>query len=306
MEQIIHLPLSNMFKNISNDDSYNYINLNKNSIQIKINLANEVLICDKLFYRNYNFSDKIVYETDDKQSQIEVQQPKLYYKIFNVNSKYRRNCIKRYKKKKILNKRIFKINNEILRINDIEEKIKNEIIFNLNLNKSRNESHYRNSKNKILGFNKYKKSLFLYDLHILDDKIKNKILFYINSLLNIKLTIHCNVEELYIYFSICKILKNIKLYKNYLNSSILNIQGDLFSLNKKYFIFNDILKNRIISKNDKLEQKYSEFYIFNDTNIYALDNVTKNMSTGYVLAFDKKWNVFPKHNDNITNCLKLS
>ena len=90
MEQIIHLPLSNMFKNISNDDSYNYINLNKNSIQIKINLANEVLICDKLFYRNYNFSDKQIIEYPSylitkKQNKYEAKNIKINKKTFNTN-----------------------------------------------------------------------------------------------------------------------------------------------------------------------------------------------------------------------------
>lgn len=157
-----------------------------------------------------------------------------------------------------------------------------------------------------MGLNSCKKSLFLYELHELDDNLKNKIILNINNTLNINLTINCTIEEFYIYFSICKILKNIELYNNYLVSCISNIRNDLFSLNKKYFMNNDILNNKITSNNDKLNETYSEFYIFNDRNIYALDNVTKNISSGYVLAFNMKWNVFPKHNDNPTNNQKIS
>lgn len=128
MQLTVYQSLSNLFKDSLNENSYNLLNTSKNKYNIKLNLANEFLMYDKVFYRNYDISDKIVYETSDKLLRIEIGNPSLCYKTYTINTKYRRNCIKRYKKRNLLNKRIYKINCEILRINAIKNKIKNDVI----------------------------------------------------------------------------------------------------------------------------------------------------------------------------------
>jgi hypothetical protein len=149
----------------------------------------------------------------------------------------------------------------------------------------------------MLGKNNYSKSLFLYDLHDISIYTKTKIINYINNKLNVSISVDISLEELFIYFTICKILKNIKLYKNYLSCCIDNINKNLFNLNKKYCMFNDVLEDRICEKDNELDSKFSEYYIFKDYDTYAIDNKNKCMCLGYVLALskkDNKWNVFPK------------
>ena len=73
----------------------------------------------------------------------------------------------------------------MIRIKNIETKIKKEIINNLNFKKSQGDSHYRNCENKILGKNVYKKSLFLYQLHDINNNTKTKLIDYIKLKLNI-------------------------------------------------------------------------------------------------------------------------
>jgi hypothetical protein len=66
-------------------------------------------------------------------------------------------------------------------------------------------------------------------------------------------------------------------------------------------MFNDVLEDRICEKDNELDSKFSEYYIFKDFNTYAIDNKNKCKCLGYVLALskeDNKWNVFPKNNDN--------
>jgi hypothetical protein len=157
-------------------------------------------------------------------------------------------------------------------------------------------------KNKILGKNVYKKSLFLYDLHDISIDTKTKLIDYINLKLNINISVDICLEKLFIYFTICKILKNIELYKNYLSCCIDTINKNTFNLNKKYCMFNDVLEDRICEKDNELDSKFSKYYIFKDYDTYAIDNKNKCMCLGYVLAFSNqgnKWNVFPKNNDNI-------
>ena len=189
----------------------------------------------------------------------------------------------------------------MIRIKNIETKIKTEIINNLNFSKKTKESHYMNCKNKMLGKNSYSKCLFLYELHNISNDTKTKIINYINVKLNITIIVDICLEKLFIYFTICKILKNIELYKNYLSCCIDTINKNTFNLNKKYCMFNDVLEDRICEKDNEFDNKFSEYYIFKDYDTYAIDNKNKCMCLGYVLAFSNqgnKWNVFPKNNDN--------
>jgi hypothetical protein len=289
------VPLGEIFKNITNEDSHYLLN---QPLTIKLFLNDPIFVYNQFFYRNYNISNEIVYETKDKINRITFGDFELFGKTKELNTKYIYNCCKRYKKRKYLLKRTNKINDEMIRIQNIETKIKTEIINNLNFDKSQGDSHYRNCENKILGKNVYKKPLFLYQLHDINDKTKTKIINCINLKLNINIGQDICLEKLFIYFTICKILKNIELYKNYLSCCIDTIHKNIFNLNKKC-MFNDILEDRICEKDDELNSKFSEYYIFKD-DTYAIDNKHKCMCLGYVLAFSNqgKWNVFPKNNDN--------
>jgi hypothetical protein len=245
-----------------------------------------------------------VYETKDKLNRITFGDFELLCKTKELNKKYINNCKKKYKKRKYLLKRNNKINDEMLRINNIENKIKTEIINNLNFEKSQRNSHYRNCENKILGNNVYNKPLFLYDLHDITDNTKTKIISYINFKLKINICLDICLEKLFIFFTICKILKNIELYKNYLSCCIETINKNTFNLNKKYCMFNDVLEDRICERDNVIDKHFSQYYIFKDCNTYAIDNKNKCICLGYVLAFsnkDNKWNVFPKNNDNFSD-----
>jgi hypothetical protein len=259
------------------------------------------LLIIHFFYRNHKIFDEIVYETNDSLNRLTFGPLKMLFNTREINKKYINNCKKKYKKRKYFLKRTNKINDEMLRIKNIETKIKKEIINNLNFKKSQKDSHYRNCENKIIGNNSYKKPLFLYELHDISDTIKTKIINYINIKLNINLCLDVCLEQLFIFFTICKILKNIELYKNYLSCCIETINKDAFNLNKKYCMFNDVLEDRICETDTDLNKHFSEYYIFKDCNTYAIDNKNKCVCVGYVLAFsnkENKWNVFPKNNDN--------
>jgi hypothetical protein len=292
------MPLGEIFKNITNDNSHNLLN---QQFKLNIFLRNPIYIINLFFYRNYDINNEIVYETKDKLNRITFGDFGLLYKTKELNTKYINKCCKKYKKRQYLLKRTKKINDEIVRVNNIETKIKTEIINNLNFTKPQRESHYRNCENKILGNNTYTKPLFLYQLHDIDDNAKTKMMDDINLKLNINISLDICLEKLFIYFTICKILNNIELYKNYLSCCIDTINKNIFNLNKKYFIFNDVLEDRICEKDPDLDKTFSEYYIFKDYNTYAIDNKNKCMCLGYILAFSKeenKWNVFPKNNDN--------
>ena len=297
-DELITMSLSKIFKDITNVNSHNLLN---QSLTINFLLNDHIFINNQFFYRNYNITNEIVYETKDKLSCITFSNFELLYTTKELNTKYIYNCCKKYKKRNYLFKRTKKINDEIIRVDNIETKIKKEIINNLNFNKSQSKSHYRNCENKILDINVYKKPLFLYDLHEISNITKTKIINYINLKINIDINVDICLEKLFIYLTICKILKNIKMYKNYLSCCIDNINKNIFNLNKNYCMFNDVLENRICEKDNELESNFTEYYIFKDYNTYAIDNKNKCMCLGYILAFSKngnKWNVFPKNSDN--------
>lgn len=294
--EVIIMPLNKIFKNITNENSYNLFN---QPLTIKFLLNDPIFVNNQFFYKNYNITNEIIYETKDKISCIKFGDFELLCETNKLNKKYIDNCCKRYKKQNYLFKRINKINHEITRVSNIEIKIKTEIIYNLNFEKSQSKSHFINVKNKILGTKKYKKPLFLYQLHDTNDN--TKIIDYINLKLNINITLDICLEKLFIYLTICKILKNIELYKNYLFCCLETINKDIFNLNKKYCMFNDVLEDRICEKDNELDKNFSEYYIIKDYNTYAIDNKNKCMCLGYVVAFSikgNKWNVFPTNNDN--------
>jgi hypothetical protein len=215
--KLIIMPLSEIFKNITNENSHNLFN---QPLTIQF-LLDDIILLDKyIFKRNYNITNKIVYETKDKLSCITFGDSKLIYNTIELSVEYINNCCKKYKKNNILLKRTNKINNEIIRVKNIETKIKTEIINNLNFKKSQGNSHYRNCENKILGKNVYNKPLFLYQLHEINNNTKTKIINYINLKLNISIDVNICLEKLFIYFTICKIIKNIELYKNFLSCCI--------------------------------------------------------------------------------------
>jgi hypothetical protein len=296
--KLITMSIGEIFKNITNENSHNLFN---QSLTIDFLLNDHIFVNNQIFYRNYKIINELVYETEDTLNRITFGNFELLYKTTELNTKYINNCCKKYKKRKYLLKRTNKINEEMIRVQNIENKIATEIISYLNFSKKTKDSHYMNCKNKILGKNKYSKSLFLYDLHDISIDTKTKIINYINNKLNVSISVNICLEKLFIYFTICKILKNIELYKNYLSCCIDNINKNLFNLNKKYCMFNDVLEDRICEKDIELDSKFSEYYIFKDYDTYAIDNKNKCMCLGYVLALskeDNKWNVFPKNNDN--------
>ena len=292
---VITIPLSNLFKNITNENSYNLCN---QPLQFNCLLNDTILVNNQVFYRNNYIINEIIYETEDKLSSIKMGDFELLCNTKELDKTYISNCCKRYKRTNMLVKRTKQIQDELSRVNTIETKIRTEIIHNLNFKKPRCKSHYRNCKHKMLCNKNI--TLFLYDLHKINDETKTKIINYIQDNINIVLDLNVELEQLFIYFSICKILKNITLYQNYLSCCITTINKNIFNLNKKYCMFNDILKGRICDK--YTDEIFSEYYIFRDYDTYAIDNKNKCMCLGYVLAFsksDNKWNVFPRNNDDV-------
>lgn len=307
----ITLPLGEYFKSITNENSYNLIS---KPLNMGFLLNEHIFVNNLFFYRDCNTTNEIAYETKDKLNRIVLSDFKVLYKTGELDKKYINNCCKKYKKRKYLLKRTNKINNELIRTTNIETKIMTEIIKNLNFTKSKKDSHCRNCENKIIGNNSYTKSLFLYELHDISDNTRTKIINHINDKLNPnvenpndKISVDICLEELFIYFTICKILTNITQYKNYLSYCIKNINKDLFNLNKNC-MFNDILEDRICENDNELAINFSEHYIFKDYNTYAIDNKNKSPCLGYVLALSNqgnKWNVFPNNNDKSQHYISI-
>jgi hypothetical protein len=134
--ELITMPLGEIFKNITNKNSHNLFN---QPLTINFLLNDPIFVNNHFFYRNYNITNEIVYETKDKLSRITFGEFELLCKITELNTKYINNCCKKYKKRKYLIKRT-KINNEMIRIKNIEAKIKTEIINNLNFSKKQKKA----------------------------------------------------------------------------------------------------------------------------------------------------------------------
>lgn len=315
--QDVVIPFKDLFKNITNENSYNLFD---QPLTIKFFLNNPIFHNNLFFYRNDDMKNKIVYETKDKLNSITFGEFEVHTLKYKINELYIHKCCKYYEKNNTLLKRTKILNDEIIRVDSIVNKIKTEIIYNLNFTKSKEHSHYMDCKKKLCGTN-YKKPLFLYQLHKINNDTKIKLVNYINDKLkaneydnniiikdneknNIKL------ETLFIYFSICEILKNMLLYKNYLLCCINHINKNLFNLNTKYCLFSNIIKDRICEEDITLNKHYVEYYIFKDYYTYAIDNYNDCMCSGYIMALSKnasKWNIFPKNNDNnANNCRILS
>lgn len=135
--EMITMPLCEIFKNITNENSHNLFN---QPLTINFLLNDPIFVNSQFFYRNYNITNEIVYETKDKLSRITFGNFELLCKTKELNTKYINNCCKKYKKRKYLLKRTNKINDEMIRIKNIETKIKTEIINNLNFSKKTKES----------------------------------------------------------------------------------------------------------------------------------------------------------------------
>jgi hypothetical protein len=135
------MPLDEIFQNITSENSGDLIN---QPLTINLEFKNPIFLNNQFFYRNYNITNEMVYETKDTLSRITIGNFELLCKTIKINTKYIKNCCKKYKKRKYLLKRTNKINDEMIRIKNIETKIKTEIINNLNFKKSQRGSHYRN------------------------------------------------------------------------------------------------------------------------------------------------------------------
>lgn len=143
--ELITMPIGEIFKNITNKNSHNLFN---QPLTINFLLNDPIFVNNQFFYRNYNITNEIVYETKDKLSRITFGEFELLCKITEFNTNYINDCCEEYKKTGELIKRTNKINHEINRITNIEIKIKTEIINNLNFRKNPKKSHYMNCKNK--------------------------------------------------------------------------------------------------------------------------------------------------------------
>ena len=102
----INIPLSNLFKNITNENSYNLCN---QPLQFKLLLNEKILINVEVFCRNYDIKNKIVYETKDKLSSIKFGEFELQYNIITINKNYIKNFRKKCKKKNYFKKRSKKL-----------------------------------------------------------------------------------------------------------------------------------------------------------------------------------------------------
>ncbi len=294
-DYIVNYPLNYLFKHITNENGGTLI---RNPISLSIKF-NDIFVINNIVFIKNNQTDKLVYESKDKSITIEVNYDKmqLYYTIYTFSNNYMDACRRKYKKENLLNIRVDKLNKEITRIQDLKILIKTVIIFNLNLKKSRNDSHHVKIKEKLEKSGKYNKPIFLYELDELVPDVRNRIITYINTYIIADfISINDKLEKFYIGISICKILKNIDLYINYLNECITNINLDLFNLNKNLMV-NDVLTNRIIENNDI---RFTKMYNIIDHNVYGIDLYNKSIPSGYCLSLstDKnKWNVYPLNND---------
>lgn len=275
-EYIIKIPLQDLFLNINKEDCKNLIK--EKDLKFNVTLRNPLLINNKFYYRNFSVTDKTKYETNNNPNDyIEIGEISFHGKSIDIPKDYIEKCKRSYKKRNVLPERIHKINNEIRRVDELVFKIKTEVIYNLNFSKGRGASHYCNVENKITGVNKYIKSLFLYDLNLITDSLKIKLINYINNCLKIYIDDNATLEEIFIYFALCNILKNIEHYKNYLNECIKQINADLFNLNKQYCMFSDIVEDRII-ENDKEFVKYLKNHIYLKTIMYTRLIIKINVS----------------------------
>jgi hypothetical protein len=218
---------------------------------------------------------------------------------------YREQCIQQYIENGELDVRRNKLNVEINKVTQLIAKILTECVNNMNLTKPRRCSHHQNVGNKLIGENAYTKPLFIYDAC---GEFGDKLISTINKLLptDTLLATDSN-EKIYVYFSLCLLLKTLSQYITYLHTSIDTINHNTFNLNPQC-MFNDILTDKLRSNiydtnyaNPDLDNMFSEYYVIIDNNVLAMDNKSKCWSNGYVLGLSisaKKWNIFPLNTDN--------
>jgi hypothetical protein len=323
-------PLNFMFANFTNDIGNNYINA---PMRICITLQNPLLFQGQMYYFQSKFNGIYTY-VDKNGVLLYIGDIHLNFNTVSILLDHK-DKIRRYISEQLENgidligERIQKINNEKHRIQNIEHFIRNTVIYNLNLKELRND-HYTDILNKCkINVNKNNtKTLFLYML-LLEMKDSDIILIndYINRILNLNLDIFNDInnlknrldmvkpknksakntiknkidykyQELFVYFSICKIIKIIHSYISYLNICISTLNKDAYNYSPE-LMFNDVLNNKVETKD--IPNKHNEREIhFKDTNINAIDisaTGDKFKSTGFVLAFTRekrKWNIYPE------------
>ena len=97
--QLLTMPLGELFKNITNENNHNLFN---QPLTINFLLNDPIFVNNQFFYRNYNITNEIVYETKDKLSRITFGNFELLCKTKELNTTYINNCCKKYKKRKYL------------------------------------------------------------------------------------------------------------------------------------------------------------------------------------------------------------
>ena len=287
-------------KNIGIDEFEQSRPLMYPDLSVIANFPNPILINGLFYYKSQD--EGFVYYTKDKTKTYMITDIELCvdYTEANIPEKYRRKYLKLCEKQKALPKRITKLNGEIQRIIQIKKMILTDVINNLNFKKSPNKSHNCDVNRKLIDI-KSKSTLFLYDVHNISPDYKIQLQQQMEGILNIKIVDKTDKEKFYVLFSICRILMKIDEYICYLNSCIKNVNEDNFRLNKKYWAFNDISKDKIEESSSDI---YSTILDFHDRNIYAIDNLTKCKSNGYVLSKDRrddgksKWHLYPRHEND--------
>ena len=80
--QLLTMPLCEIFKNITNENSHNLFN---QPLTINFLLNDPIFVDSQFFYRNYNINNEIVYETKDKLSCITFGDFELLCKTKEIN-----------------------------------------------------------------------------------------------------------------------------------------------------------------------------------------------------------------------------
>ena len=279
-------------------------------ISFRFYLSDVIFMHGLFFYKCHpDNPDSLIYQTKDNNHTLNFLDLKLCFENHpkvHISETYRKKYLNICEKQNITNKRIIKINFEIIKVDKIKQIIKDIVIIGLNYGKSTNKSHVRNVEQKIM--NNKAKTLFMHELIKLTEERKEQIRNKIQNTLNIilikeKKNSNKEIEQFYLYFIVCRILKSIDHYTNYLNSCIKFINDDNFHVNKEYCGFNDTLPGKI---EEKITTKYSIEYHFQDYNTFAIDNSTKCKSDGYILSKDRinnKWHLYPKRESNKRNSI---
>ena len=230
----------------------------------------------------------------------------------NIN---RKNYIKRCKKNNTLTKRNSKIEDQIKQNGEIEDRIKREIVKNLNF-KHNIKRHYNNLDTKL--FTKCNgDSVFLWNYYKIKEPVISKLIEYIRLIFDIsdlgRATDYLDygdysrnkyrIETLFMYFSLSKIIDNLRQYTSVLKSSIEMNTKDRFNMNHR-FCMNDVIKGRVVIDGPDISNdppKFIEQIHIGDCNTLALRTINgeRFQTMGYTLRYSKsedgenKWTIFP-------------